>query len=100
MIYNTFKNHDSGTTSKKNKLFEKEIFESIFDNDSCNQENIKKMIIAFNLYQILNDVKKNINNLKKGKTVKNISDYTLPLEKILSKQSSHKEISTHFFEQR
>ncbi len=87
MIYNTFKNHDSGTTSKKNKLFEKENFEKIFDDDSCNQENIRKMIISFNLYKILNDTKRNINNFKKGKTdIKNNSEYTLPLESILSKQ--------------
>lgn len=85
MIWNTFKNCDSGTTSKKSKLFEEEKFNEIFDDNSDNIDSIKKMIIAFNLYQILNDVKKSINYLSKNKIYSNKqSTYTLDLNEILS----------------
>lgn len=85
MIWNTFKNCDSGTTSKKSKLFEEEKFNEIFDDNSDNIDSIKKMIVAFNLYQILNDIKKSINYLSKNKIYSNKqSDYTLELNEILS----------------
>ena len=86
MIYNTFKNCDSSTTSKKSKLFEKNNFNDIFDKDCTTDKGIKKMIIAFNLYKILKDVGKQMEYLKKKneKTIKTTSEFTINIRDILT----------------
>ena len=86
MIYNTFKNCDSSTTSKKSKLFEKDNFNDIFDKDCTTDKGIKKMIIAFNLYKILKDIGKQMEYLKKKneKTIKTTSEFTINIRNILT----------------
>lgn len=85
-IYNTFKNQDNSSSSKRAKLFQEDEFKSIFDEDSKFEKNIKSMIFAHNIFEITKDLRSQINNLGTDKNSKNKNEYTSDINDILTKK--------------